>query len=321
MRLLALLAAFPFAASVAAAQTAADAAVCDRAVDEHSAEAIAQVTRLGAEQPATAVSSFYRGCTLLAARKFGDAEGQFARSAQLAPSNAIAHYWRGRAAGEAAIVANTFRQIGLARTSKAELERAVQLDPDYLDAREGLLQFYLLAPGIAGGSADKAREQAREIQRRAPYRGGFSLASIAYRVKDREGAARTYVALAAQFPDSIRPVFNGAAALLELKRPDEAWRMVDRFASAHPQGMDVDYLVGRTAAESGQQLDRGAESLARYLRGTPGRGQATPAAAHSRLGMIREKRGARGPARASYETAARLDPKLKGAQEGLTRTR
>jgi tetratricopeptide (TPR) repeat protein len=326
MRLRLLLAALPLAAGAAHAQTAADERLCSRVVDEHVPEAAAQAARIAAEQPATGVGAYFRGCGLLAARKFGDAEGQFARAAELAPSNAIAHYWRGRAAGEGAVVASMFKQIGLARTTKAEFERAVQLDPDYLDAREGLLQFYLLAPGVAGGSKDKAREQAREIERRAPYRGGFVVATLAYRLKDREAAVRSYASLATQFPDSVRPVFNLAAALLELKRPDEAWRAVDRFVSAHARAtgadaMDVDFLVGRTAAESGQQLDRGAGALSRYLQGTPGRGQATLAAAHYRLGMVREKQGDRERARAEYGASARLDPKLKGAQDGLARTR
>ncbi len=330
-----LAAALPLAGSAARAQTAADERLCGRAVDEHVAEAATQAARIAAEQPATAVGAYFRGCGLLAARRYGDAEGQFARVAELAPSNAIAHYWRGRAAGEGAAVASMFKQIGLARTAKAEFERAVQLDPDYLDAREGLMQYYLLAPGVAGGSKDKAKEQAREIERRAPYRGGFVVAALSTRLKDREGAVRTYASLAAQYPDSVRPVFNLAAALLDLKRPDEAWRAVDRFTSAHPRAagadarkaasaadaMDVDFLVGRTAAESGQQLDRGAGALSRYLQGTPGRGQATLAAAHFRLGMVHEKRGDRERARAEYGASARLDPKLRGAQDGLARTR
>jgi hypothetical protein len=46
---------------------------------------------------------------------------------------------------------------------KKKFEQAVELNPENFDARMGLLQFYLMAPGIMGGSKDKAREQAGEI--------------------------------------------------------------------------------------------------------------------------------------------------------------
>ena len=54
--------------------------------------------------------------------------------------------------------------MGLARKSKAELEKAVELDPADPDARQALLGYYLNAPGIAGGSMAKAKEQAASLE-------------------------------------------------------------------------------------------------------------------------------------------------------------
>jgi tetratricopeptide (TPR) repeat protein len=131
----------------------------------------------------------------MADRRFDEAADAFERAAKQQQGSAVYHFWLGQAYGAQAQQANVLRQPSLARRTKQEFERAVQLDPDYLDARAGLMQFYLLAPGLMGGSVDKAREQAAEVRRRDPYRGAFLAASIAQRQKDVAGAMREYQAI------------------------------------------------------------------------------------------------------------------------------
>jgi tetratricopeptide (TPR) repeat protein len=197
----------------------------------------------------------------------------------------------------------------------------VQLDPDYLDARAGLMQFYLLAPGLLGGSVDKPREQAAEVRRRNPYRGAFLAASIAQRQKDAAGAMREYQAVLVQYPDSVAPWLGLATLHAQRKEWEQAWGVVDRMVKALPEAMVGQYAVGRVAAESGQRLERGAAALARYLAHRPEPGEPSLANAHWRLGAVREAQGQREAARAEYEAALRLDPKLRGAREALDRLR
>lgn len=65
-----------------------------------------------------------------------------------APGNAARHYWLGRACGELARDKSMFRMISLARKAAAAFERAVQLDPGFVDARYALVEFNLMAPGV-----------------------------------------------------------------------------------------------------------------------------------------------------------------------------
>lgn len=58
-----------------------------------------------------------------------------------------------------------------ASKTKDEFEKAVALNPKYVEARFGLVQFYASAPGIMGGSYDKAFEQAKEIKAIDPIVG------------------------------------------------------------------------------------------------------------------------------------------------------
>jgi tetratricopeptide (TPR) repeat protein len=94
------------------------------------------------------------------------------------PESSEAHLCLGRAYGQKARNASIFSQMGLARKCKAEFEKAVALDPKSVDARYDLLTFHVNAPGIAGGSLDKAREQAAEIARLDPVRGHIAAGAV-----------------------------------------------------------------------------------------------------------------------------------------------
>jgi TolA-binding protein len=81
------------------------------------------------------------------------------------------------------------------------------------------------------------------------------------------------------------------------------------------------YQVGRTAALSGQQLDRGEKCLRTYIAMPVREELENPsiAAARYRLGCILERKGNASGARTEYETAVSLDPKQKQAREALAK--
>ncbi|HEY2164616.1 MAG TPA: hypothetical protein VGH04_11520, partial [Gemmatimonadaceae bacterium] len=77
------------------------------------------------------------------------------------------------------------------------------------------------------------------------------------------------------------------------------------------------YQLGKTAALSGERLEQGEAALRKYIaaaRFDPG---ATEAHARWRLAMILEQRHDAPHARAEYEAALRLDPKLADAKRAL----
>jgi tetratricopeptide (TPR) repeat protein len=115
---------------------------------------------LGAQ---TAAEHFKRGRALLDSNKADAAVKAFEKAVALDDKNSEYHRWLGDALGSVAQHASVFRQPFLAKRIKSEFERTVQLDPSSLQGHDGLLQFYLLAPGIMGGSVTRAREQAELI--------------------------------------------------------------------------------------------------------------------------------------------------------------
>jgi tetratricopeptide (TPR) repeat protein len=88
------------------------------------------------------------------------------RAAAEDPNSAKVHYLLGVAYGNLAQKASAFHRMSLARHTRDEFERSVALDPNDLDARWALVQYYALAPGYLGGNEEKARQQAEEISKR-----------------------------------------------------------------------------------------------------------------------------------------------------------
>jgi lipopolysaccharide biosynthesis regulator YciM len=78
-----------------------------------------------------------------------------------------------------------FQQLLLARRFKHEIDTAIALDPSDVQALRDLMEFYLLAPGIAGGDKDKARATAERIAHLDVIHGYLAQARLAEAAGDR----------------------------------------------------------------------------------------------------------------------------------------
>lgn len=179
----------------------------------------------------------------------------------------------------------SFRALRLARKGCELMERAVELAPRDITYREGLVDFYRQAPGIAGGSLDKARGHAEEIARIDPVRGGAWLASI----------------------------------LLEEKKFTEALAACDAALKERPDDYVALYTLGRVVSETGQRLDEGEAALRRCLARAPAPGEPSHAGVWYRLGLIAEKRGEPDAAREAHRESLKLEPSFNRPAEALKR--
>ncbi len=308
---------------MSAGMTAATATsqLCERAMDgTRFPDAKARMETMAADATSKD-AAFARGCLFMGEEQYDKASAAFERAVASDQASAAYHFQLGQAYGSRAQHVNVFRQAILARKTKAEFDRAVALDPDLIDARVGLLSYYLYAPGIVGGSLENARAQAAEIRKRNAYRGGVAYVQIATHEKDRVGAARELEALTRAFPDSTTPYVGLATGYGERGLWPDAWAVADRMARVVPNAPVAQYLVGRLAGESGQQLDRGVAALTQYLQTAPREGDPPLAVAHWRLGVVYERQAKKDAARSEYESALRLDPKLKSARDALDKLR
>lgn len=259
------------------------------------------------------------GISLFTANRWDAAQTWFERAVERAPQNSDAHLWLARAIGAQAMRANPLRQAFLARRLKHTVDRAITLDPNNVDARELRWQFYSMAPAMMGGGEEKARAEIAEITKRNRYRGQMLTASSAARTRDYAAAERLLKALVSEFPDSVQPVGTYAVLLADRERAAEAFAVLDgyqRRRAADPMGW---YYIGRVAASTGQQLERGENALRRFLSAPPPPGPYVPSVAtvHVRLGNIAERRGDKMGARAEYQRALALEPHSVLARRAL----
>ncbi len=270
-------------------------------------------------QPRNADAALWYGKTLIAEDKVNNAEDWFNKAASLDPKRGEIQLWLARAIGIQAQRANILRQPFLARRLKSTVDRAIELDPDNVDARELRWQFYAMAPGVMGGSDYKARAEAAEVMKRNRYRGQLIAINAASRAKDQPTVERTLKAMVAEFPDSLGPMGSYAGSLADQGRAAEAFGVVEAYQKRRPNDPMALYQIGRIAAVSGQQLDRGEDALRKFLILAPPPAPNVPSLsnAHMRLGNIAQKRGNTAAARAEYELALKLDPRNGQARRSL----
>lgn len=216
----------------------------------------------------------------------GDADGAVAayeKAVELEPNNSTLHLRLAGAYGLAAQKAGMFSKMSWAKKARLAYEKAVELDPRNLAARENLMSFYQMAPAMMGGGLDKAREQAAAIRQLDAVRGHVAFGMVALAGKNYSDAATEFEAALLAAPDDYAALFQ----------------------------------VGKTAALSGERLDRGLATLARCLAMSPPAGAPGHDAAHWRLGNIHEKRGDKAAARAAYEASLKVNPKFPQAIEAL----
>jgi tetratricopeptide (TPR) repeat protein len=235
------------------------------------------------------------------------------------PKSAEAHYLLGTAYGSQAQKASIFGQASLAGKTKDEFEKAVELDPNLLDARFGLIQYYTMAPGFMGGSYDKAFAQVQEIRKRDPLMGHRSAAFIYSQQKKADDARNEYLAEVREFPKSARAHMDLALFYLIDKNYKAAGDELEIAVKTDPDYMPAYFRIGQLSVLSTSNYARGEETLRRYLSYMPKAEEPPLARAHYWLGQIFEKQGRKAEAKASFATSLKLNPAQKDVAEALKR--
>jgi tetratricopeptide (TPR) repeat protein len=279
-------------------------------------ESSADLSRRSVRAEAEAKAAFERGRAAHNAGKTDEAVSAFERAVALDPTSSLYHMWLGHAYSRQLSSAGFLRKPFIARRSGEEYNTAVKLDPTSIDAAEARLDFFLGAPGIVGGGADKAQAEAARIATLDAYRGAMATARIAEHEKQWPEAERLYRSLMAEYPDRTAAVDALVTILQNAKRFDEAYKIVDDRLARLPDESSSLYNLGRLSAVSGQHLARGEAALRRFLTLTTA-DPARQSNAHYRLGMIKEKMGDVAAAAAEYQAAIDLYPRHEPAASAL----
>lgn len=280
-------------------------------------EARALLEAAAREDPKDARAALYLGRILLAQDDFYNAVLWFEKAVALDGASSDNQLWLGRAYGSQALKANVFKQASLAGKVKKAFEKSVELDGNNIDARFALIDYYLQAPGIMGGSVEKAREQTAEIARRDGLRGHRAVGRIAEYEKNFAAALAAYARAEKEFPGKREPFFWMTNLYSRQKEYTKAFDVMEKLLQEQPAELLACFQIGNLASQSGERLDRGEECLKLYLAREPKKTEPSLATTHLVLGRVYEKKGSRELARREYEAALKIDPALKDAQAAL----
>jgi tetratricopeptide (TPR) repeat protein len=182
----------------------------------------------------------------------------FEQAVALKPDSAEYHYQLANAYGLATAGAGMFKAMSMGTKAKEELERAVQLDPNFIPARFALLEFYLAAPVIAGGSEAAATAQATEIRKRDGGEGHRAFARIFTAAKKPDLARKEYDELLKEQPVSARAhYFSGVYLMLNEKNYPAATGEFESVVKLDPAYMPGYFQIGHVAALAGTNFARG----------------------------------------------------------------
>jgi hypothetical protein len=127
---------------------------------------------------AKAREAYLSGRQAMRDKRTSDAISAFNKAVELNDRSSDYYVWLGHAHTRDIKTANFMRQPVVARRIKAAYDRAVELDTMSANAAEARWEFYMNAPGIAGGGMDKARAEAARLKKLDAYRGDLVLARM-----------------------------------------------------------------------------------------------------------------------------------------------
>lgn len=253
--------------------------------------------------------------------------------------------------------AGMFQKLSLAKRMRQEAELTLKSDPKNSDANSDLLDFFLDAPGMAGGSKDKARELAAHVTQIDPAQGYLLQIHFARHEKQPGEIEHLYQQAVQAAPNDYAAHIGLANFYLNQEKPRllEAEQFARESLKIDPQRTAAYVVLAASAAKQGHlpELERvlgesekaipddfsphyqaakvmflGSDSsllsraesyFRKYLTEEPEAGSPPLSAAHWRLGLVLEKEGRKSDARTELETAVKLQPDFKDAQQDLKR--
>jgi len=247
-----------------------------------------------------------------------DALERFEVAVELSPGNADYQYWFAAASFERVDDVNMLSKMSLASDGRKAFEKAIAIDPNFVAARIGLAQFYLGAPGIAGGSVEKAKAQGDALlalpNKTGEYQGRMVLAGIAAHEKDWAEMSRQFTlaeTAGGVGADPVAALRSQAWNLLNQKKdPEAAAPVVARYLKVAPAD---DVTAWFLDAEVKRQLGHCGDALPQYDRVLATR----PEAKGSRWGaaVCHEQLGQKDAASKNYEEYASRFPNDDRAKE------
>jgi tetratricopeptide (TPR) repeat protein len=252
-----------------------------------------------------------------AATRFEEAVKLGEQCIALHPQLSGCHLALGNALGAKAMSNGIMSAIGYAGTIRDAFKKAVELDPQNMEARFSLLQYYMQAPAIVGGGSGKAQTLAFQTAGINPEGGKLMMARLD---ASDDKLAKAEAAVLAMPTSSNEAVAQGQRDLmvnlgnkyLGDKRYADSERMFREASRRHPDSDGALYGLARLQQEQGKHHEA-LVTMEQVIVMNP------RASAWYRIGQSQQALGDKPKAAVAYEKALAfkggMSPKMKADAE------
>lgn len=276
-----------------------------------------QFVAIWKNDPSHHQASYFLGRTLIQLKDYDGAIKQLKKSKKALAKDADFHYWYGQAYRHKLQATNNFLEKGvLAPKTKDAFEKAVALNPEHIEARNSLFNYYMSAPAIAGGSTKKAFVQVEEIKRRDPIVGHQVAAQYYQKKKEFAKAEQELLALVDLGKGSAEVYYRIGFMYQSQKMYDKAFVALEQSISFDKNYTSSYYQYARNGVFSKKNLDRSVEMMKYYIN-HPSEDGPELTMAYWRLGMLYELKGEKMEAKMAYEKALELNMDNERAMKAL----
>jgi tetratricopeptide (TPR) repeat protein len=246
--------------------------------DSERDQAQALIDAAAAREPNAAKWKFAQGMLLRQKGERIAARDAVEAAVKLEPKNADYQSWYGTTIFESINEVGFLSKMSWAGAGRDAYLEALRLNPNHVVTLFALVQYYVNAPGIAGGSYAKATEHANALLAVPDGRGAFfghmALASIAGSKEEWAEMSRQYTLAETAGGEGANPsqAMTAHAFMLldKVKDPEAALVVIERAEQANtdPKNVTPLYFKG-LARQALKQFDTAVEAYAAVLAVNP----------------------------------------------------
>ncbi|MBK5291300.1 MAG: tetratricopeptide repeat protein [Acidobacteriia bacterium] len=181
------------------------------------------------------------------------------------PKRSGLHHWLGKSYGRRAETSIFITAGRWASKCRQAFEKAVELDPENVEAMSDLMEYYIEAPGFLGGGMDKASAMAARIGKLDPVEMHYAQARLAEERKDFMTAEKHLRAAADLAPRQMGRILDLAKFLARQGRVQESDAVFQRAARITPEDPKLLFAMAQAYVQNRRNLAEARQLLERFL--------------------------------------------------------
>jgi tetratricopeptide (TPR) repeat protein len=278
-------------------------------------EAVELLSKIGDSSNNAAEAKFWLGKSYLKVSEWDEAVRAMENAVRIEPSNALYHLWLGRAYGFRAD--NRIFGFNDARRLLKEFKKARELDPENINIRFDLVEFYAQAPGIVGGGKDKARQEAEVISKLEPKLGYAARAAILKQEKKWDLAKKEFLQATLDFPNDADTHKDLAQFLFDREDYNGALASAQKALELDSLSKRSRVIMAASQVQLGIKLDEAEKNLTDLVSNPWRDGDPSIEELYYWLGVCYFKNGEKEKAKDAFRSALAHNPEYKKAKQYL----